>query len=395
MKYPDFLDAIELCLKEGKSCKIARSDIKAAFRNLGILPLFWKYLIMKAECPLDGKTYYFVDKCLPFGASISCSQFQWVSNALAHVVSSRTLKPLVNYLDDYLTMALIKLVSNNQIREFLRVCEIIGFPVALEKTFWATTLLTFLGLLIDTVYQTVLIPKKKIERAVNLISEILTKNSRKVMVRQLQKLCGFLNFLGRAIVPGRAFTRRLYPCNNSKYTNLLPHHHLRITAEIKLDLQIWLRFLETPQAFCRPFMDFRKFVSADKVMMTSDASLNPKLGIGAICMRSWMYQQWDLKFMLQHKPSIKFAELYAVLAGLITWVHRFRNRRIILFCDNESVCKMINKNTSSCKQCMSLTRILVLYSLQENVRIFAKHLSSRDNQPFFKLTVTIEDKAIC
>ena len=58
VKYPDFSEAIELCLKEGKSCKIARSDIKVAFRNLGILPRFWKYLIMKAECPLDGKTLF-------------------------------------------------------------------------------------------------------------------------------------------------------------------------------------------------------------------------------------------------------------------------------------------------------------------------------------------------
>ena len=72
VQYPDFNEAIQLCLKAGKSCKIAKSDIKPAFRNLGIRRQDWKFLIMKAVSPVNGKTYYFVDKCLPFGASISC-----------------------------------------------------------------------------------------------------------------------------------------------------------------------------------------------------------------------------------------------------------------------------------------------------------------------------------
>ena len=55
--------------------------MKSAFRNLGILKKQWKFLIMKAESPIDGKTYYIVDKCLPFGAAISCALFQAFSDA--------------------------------------------------------------------------------------------------------------------------------------------------------------------------------------------------------------------------------------------------------------------------------------------------------------------------
>ena len=86
VRYPDFNKAIQLCLLAGKSCHIAKSDMKSAFRNLGIKKNHWKYLVMKAISPLDGKTYYFVDKCLPFGASISCSHFQRFSNAVKHIV---------------------------------------------------------------------------------------------------------------------------------------------------------------------------------------------------------------------------------------------------------------------------------------------------------------------
>ena len=123
VKYPDFAKAIHLCLKEGRGCKIAKSDMKSAFRNLGMSPDDYCFLVMKAESPLDGKTYFFVDKCLPFGASISCSHFQRLSNAVAHLVKFRTNKDLVNYLDDYLFAALLGLICNNQVNIFLQVCQ--------------------------------------------------------------------------------------------------------------------------------------------------------------------------------------------------------------------------------------------------------------------------------
>ena len=84
--YPDFSKAIELCRRAGKGCKLSKSDMRAAFRNLGILRRQWKFLVMKAQSPIDHKWYYFVDKCLPFEASISCAIFQAFSVAIAHIV---------------------------------------------------------------------------------------------------------------------------------------------------------------------------------------------------------------------------------------------------------------------------------------------------------------------
>ena len=134
------------------------------------------------------------------------------------------------------------------------VCDLISFPVSLEKTYWATNKLVFLGLLIDTINQCVSIPVDKVLKAVSLIESIIGKESRKVTLNQLQKVCGFLNFLGRCVIPGRAFTRRLYYYTaNDK---LKPHHHIRVNAEMREDLAMWLQFLQHPAVFCRPFMDF-------------------------------------------------------------------------------------------------------------------------------------------
>ena len=112
VQYASFDEAIALCmqcLQSDGTCEIVKSDMDAAFRNLGIRKDHWHWLIMKAESPIDGKTYFFVDKCLPFRASISCAHFQAVSDAMAHIVKFFTRKPLVNYLDNYLFTAISKM----------------------------------------------------------------------------------------------------------------------------------------------------------------------------------------------------------------------------------------------------------------------------------------------
>ena len=273
VKYPDFLDAVKLCLKAGRGCACAKSDMSMAFRNVPMNKKSWRYLILKCEHPVTGKVYYFVDKCLPLGASISCAIFQEFSNSVAHIVSYKTKEPLVNYLDDYFFTALMKLLCDAQVSEFLKVCDIINFPVSLQKTVWGTTLLTFLGLLLDTENQLICIPLDKLERAINMIEFFLNKRNGKVTVLQVQRLAGFPNFLCRAIVPGRAFVRRLY--NLTAGNNLLPHHHIRISEEVRLDLDIWKTFLNNSQAFSRPFID-SEVKTAKDVGMYSDASGSAK-----------------------------------------------------------------------------------------------------------------------
>ena len=73
VKYSDFDESVKLCIQEGPGCYIGKSDMTSAFRHLAMAKRFWKYLVMKAQNPIDNKWYYFVDKCMPFGASISCA----------------------------------------------------------------------------------------------------------------------------------------------------------------------------------------------------------------------------------------------------------------------------------------------------------------------------------
>ena len=167
VRYPEFDQAVKMCIEAGENCMMGKSDMALAFRHVPLKIKDFRYLVMKAEHPVTGRIYYFVDKCLPFGSSISCSHFQTISNAIAHVVAARNKKATLNYLDDFFFVALLKWLCNSQINTFLEVCKEIKFPVALEKTYWGTTVLVFLGLLLDSERQLVCIPKKKLTEQLN------------------------------------------------------------------------------------------------------------------------------------------------------------------------------------------------------------------------------------
>ena len=371
-EYSDFSEAIRICLSEGESCRIGKSDMQSAFRNLGVRPEQFCWLLMKARSPIDGQIYYFADKCIPFGSSVSCSHFQRVSDGIAHIVRFRNHgKPLVNYLDDFFFAALLRAICDMQIQNFLNICDEIGFPVSMDKTFWGTTSLSFLGLLIDTVRQLVCIPTDKVERAKLLINEVIS--AKKTTVQKLQKLCGFLNFLCKCIVPGRAFTRRLYSYFNS---SMKPHHHINVNKQIKADLNVWNSFINSPEIYCRPFLDFSRELQATDLDWYTDAS--GSIGFAGYLQNKWFQSKWT-DFEISNNPSIQYKELLAVTVSILLWGSAFQNSRIRLFCDNDAVCRMLNNNTSGCKNCLELIRRIVLFSMKWNVRIFAKHVYSEDN----------------
>ena len=380
VKYPDFANAVRLCLNLSEFGEIfmAKSDLKSAFRHFGIHPDDWMLLIMKAENPRDGKVYYFVDKCMPFGASISCSHFQRFSNALAHITKAKTGNETVNYLDDFFFAALLKILCNKQVKTFTKICDLIKFPWSMEKTFWATTRISFLGFLLDSILKKVFIPIEKIERALNMINTFLGRKKYKVTIKEIQQLCGLLNFFGRCIIPGRAFTRRLYSLTIGT-NGLNPNRHLKLKAENRADLLMWESFLKHPAAFSRDFTDFSEILLAKDLLFYSDASKNKFLGAGGYCERDWFIIQWDDQFITKNDPSIGYLELYAVTVAVVLWIERYKNSRVAIFCDNMSVVSMINNNSSKCRNCMVLVRIIVLKSLIHNVRLSAKHVTSKDN----------------
>ena len=402
VKYKDLNYAMKVCLKilaeEGEEVIFwfTKSDLKSAFRLLRICPQDWNLLTMKVEDPLTGETFYFFDKCLPFGVSISCSHFQRFSDGLRHIFEfiTDTLGKIPNYLDGFLFIAICRLRCNYLVQHFLKLCEELNIPVSLDKTEWASTLMTFLGILLDGKNRCLNIPEDMRKRALELLQVMKEKKSAKVI--QLQQLAGLLNFLNKAIVPGRAFTRHMYAkfsgfvkinsAHNRSHQEAQPflkqHHHIKLNREFKEDCAMWIDFLnqkDTRLAVLRPFADLSDDRNAVSLQFFSDASLSVKKGFGCYYDKEYTLSVWDPTFIVNMKPSIMYLELYTLCVAVFTWSNKLRNRRVIIACDNTAVVDIVNNLSSSCKNGMFLICLLTLRSLIFNFRVFARYLTSEAN----------------
>ena len=154
---------------------------------------------MKAEHPVTKKTYYFIDKCLPFSHSISCALFQDFSDALAYL-AKYVIKinlgiqntALTNYLDDFLFAALMESLCNAILEQFMQLCMKIGVPLSMEKTEYASTRMIFLGILLDGKLHILVIPEDKKNKAINSLQLMTSK--KKATVKETAKSGRLIEF---------------------------------------------------------------------------------------------------------------------------------------------------------------------------------------------------------
>ena len=158
-------------------------------------------------------------------------------------------------------------------------------------------------------------------------------DKRSSKVKPLQQLAGLLNFLNRAIVLGRAFTRRMYEKfsgfaqvgpNNAikadKHVSVIKqHHHIKLDQEFKADCKMWLRFLaedsNTHYTVCCPFADLSGTGVFEKLQFFSDASAGETRGFGCYFDLEFTLVTWEDGFIQQYKSSIALLRAVCSLRG--------------------------------------------------------------------------------
>ena len=149
----------------------------------------------------------------------------------------------MHVVDDFLILSESFDKCASDMDAFISLCG----KLAHGKTQSPSTTLPFLGITLDTVNLKVRLPQEKLDKCRSLVCEFLLKQ--KVTLVQLQSLIGLLNHACHVVVYARAFLRRLIDLTIGITK---PHHHIRLTQQVKLDLRVWQEFLENfnGRAFC-------------------------------------------------------------------------------------------------------------------------------------------------
>ena len=103
------------------------------------------------------------------------------------------------------------------------------------------------------------------------------------------------------------------------------------------------------------------------------------MGFGLMCGEDWTFGSFTEEWNDVH---ITVRELYPLWVFVGVWGEELRNKRILFWCDNESVVAIINRQSSkNSPQCMVILRKIVLACLSLNCVVKARHIKGSDNGP--------------
>ena len=376
VSYSNIDQAAKMIFTLGSGCRLSKSDVKSAFRLLPISPKDFDLLGFKVQVRSPGgpMTYYFYDKMLPFGSSISCALWEKFASFLHWaVVTASHNSHIQHYLDDFLFGEPAINKSGHTLQSFKDVCKTFGIPVALDKTCPPTTCITFLGIEFDTIKMVMRLPKDKLVELKQRISQIL--NSKKVTLKVMQSLLGSLNFACRVIAPGRAFCRRLI---NATIGIKKPHHKIRVSGDMKKDLNMWLQFLTSYNGVT--LISDPSWFSNTELHLYTDSAGGPSGGFGIYFAGHWSQGTWPASWVEEGLVSdMTFLEFFPVVAAIVTWAEYFRNKNILFHIDNQAVIYIIRTQTCKSGRVMNLVRHLLLVMLQNNISIKATYIPSSKN----------------
>lgn len=360
--YESFDSAIKYIVTQGPQVLLMKCDILNAFRIVPVHP---------DDRPLLGLSWdnkFYFDKCLTLGCGSSCRIFEEFSTAIKFILL-RFIKNahIVKVLDDFLIItSATHPCPSLAYRQMFAVFQLLGVPLALDKCVAPCSVLTFLGLEINVIEQSVKLPKDKLDKCLGAVGRLLQQS--KAKVQQVQSVCGLLQWACKAIVPGRAFLRRLYDALKHRKNK---RHRMRVTAEMKDDLRVW-------DCFLRSFNGRSLMLPqhAPECVIYADASKS--VGYGCVTSTGrWFCGLWPASWS---PLSIAVLELAPIVLAVATWGGDLAHKVLHVYSDNLGLVTSINAQSAKDRTLMALIRRLVYLLLHFNILIVARHIPGINNR---------------
>ena len=345
---------------------LAKIDLKSAYRHVPIHPSNYTATGLAWQFSGDNSLTYLYDCKLPFGAAKSPEIFHRLTQAITRMMERRGFTVLA-YVDDFLIIADTKVECQHAYDELIKLLGELGFQINWDKAVGPCQRLTFLGIEIDTVCRQLTLPKRKLCELRLLLSKTMAKRS--ITKRDLQSLVGKLNFAARVVFGGRTFLRRIIDTVNLMQR---PHHHVRINAQLRADLEWWTGFLGV-------FNGKTFFVDSEPVPTKEFSTDACPIGGGGFFQGDWFYVNWATNYPCLANVHINLQETFTVLLALERWKDQLRDKWIIVRTDNTTTLSTINKGTSSNQLVMQWLRKLFWLSVTYNFRVTSRYIPTATN----------------
>ena len=361
-KYISVDTASDAIMKLGRGCSMAKIDVKSAFRICPVNPADWPLLGFQ----WNGAFYY--DRVLPFGLRSAPYIFNCFAESLCWILSNNySIAYIMHYLDDFLTLGVSEAECSHNVDLITGLFTRLGIPIAEEKQEGPSTVLTFLGITLDSTRLEARLPPDKLASIKSAVSAWLTKPEGSK--RELLSLIGLLSFAAKVVPPGRSFLRRMLDLAHSQP---LLDSTVTLTDPFFKDLHWWHSFLESWNG--RSFLMSPRWLPNSVLRLFTDSS--GSIGYGAYFQGHWFNGRWPQHVL--HR-SIQWKELFPIVLAAATWGPQWSTKRILFLSDNEAVVAALSSGTSHSPDIMSLIRTLHFCAAKHNFTASAKHVPGTHN----------------
>ena len=362
IRYITIEDAVQKIIELGPGTRMAKIDIKNAFRLIPVHPGDRHLLGMR------WKEYSFIDTCLPFGLRSAPRLFNVMADLLTGILHRQGVTFVIHYLDDFLTLgpAGSSLCQQN-LSTIQKVCASLGIPLALEKVEGPSTTLTFLGITLNTMRMEARLPDDKLSRIRQLTKTWL--NKKKATKREILSLVGLLQHATKIIRYGRTFVSRMYS-TAARVKEL--DFYTRLNLEFRSDICWWHAFMAHWNG-----LSFIRLLSTEAppdIFIQTDAS--GSWGCGAYFKGQWLQLEWPPEWS---SATIMAKELVPIILSCGVWGPDLSRKSVCFQCDNSGVVAALSKGSAKEGNVMQLLRCLWFYVAYYDIFIIASHIPGVDN----------------
>ena len=359
--FPKVDDFVELIKTKGKGCLLFKRDLKRAYRQISIDPKDFNLV------SFVWNKHIFCDTVLSMGLKSAANICQRTTNAISFIMLQIGIA-ILNYLDD-LAGAERKenaVFAYNCLGSVLQKC---GFEESTEKASPPSEIMSFLGVLFSTLTMTMEITPERLIEIRKLIQ--LWLNKEYASLKQVQSLLGKLNFIAACVRPSRIFVARLLKWLRSIYGSSEFFHV--IPDYVRKDLMWWNRFLPLYNGIS--LLEFENWSEPDAIC-SSDSCLT---GCGGFWKGCYFHREFPDN-ILDKKFHISVLEMLAIIILLRLWGHYFKGQRIVIFCDNLSVCQILSSGKSKSEPLQDCLREICYLAACNQFEIKTQHLASDENR---------------
>ena len=374
--YTTLDDAVDISFP---SCWYGKLDLSNCFLSFPLHPDVQRYFVFEFE----GHLYQFIR--MPFGLSTApliCTQLLSVVAFALHQYGARFSR----YLDDFLFVEPTSTKLAATLQAARQVFTSFGLVVNPDKTEGPTQQITFLGIQLDSLGQTLSCTAQRVSELLSLLHPL--RSQRIIRRRDCESVLGKLSFAAQVLPGARPFMRRMFDSVKRCRKRSTP---VRVDPGFRADVRYWVEHLSTwngrqqwrsarstpiifaTDASLKGFGFYIESIPAHVDSSTWPTRLHGNTGF------SGSYSPIHARFHSSH-TEISWCELLAVFAAASTYAPYLQNQQVLFYVDNSTDVAIINRQATRSSRLATLLRSLFDLSLHYNFSIRALHRPGDDNQ---------------